>query len=385
MTAGLGLLFLSCGLVAATPEVELFDPLLADGFDFPVGDRDGKGVYTAPDGRTHHGFYRATRLGDAYPFGVHTGEDWNGRGDGDSDVGQPVFAVARGVVRFAGACPSPWGNVILVEHRFLENGAPTVVFSQYAHLRELAVATGAVIERRQQIGTIGKGAQDAYSAHLHLEIRQQRARDLAADYWPSSHGKDRAWVLAHNEDPTAFIASHRALLEPKKQARLLIVDKVQKKARLFRFGIEDRAVEVGLSQREGKKERQGDLRVPEGVYRVVEMLRGPFDALQNWVQAYLGTRFIRLNYPNAADARRGLLAGLVSKAEHDAIVVADQRGRIPPKNTRLGGGIGLHGWVEADWEDDSDRRLTWGCITFHRSDLESLYDELTVGDVVILR
>jgi len=53
----------------------------ADGFDFPFGDPDGKGSYTdKATGRTHNGWYVATRFTEKYSMGIHTGEDWNGSG-----------------------------------------------------------------------------------------------------------------------------------------------------------------------------------------------------------------------------------------------------------------------------------------------------------------
>src|SRR5262245_55390426 len=60
----------------------------ADGFDFPVGDRDGAGTYEGSDGRTHRGWYVATKFGEDYALGIHPGEDWNGRGGGNTDLGQ---------------------------------------------------------------------------------------------------------------------------------------------------------------------------------------------------------------------------------------------------------------------------------------------------------
>ena len=102
--AWVGSLTVACALFGATTtraEASSFDRWLrnpypvADGFSFPVGDGEGGGTYTDPAGRRHDGWYVATHLGDVYPLGIHTGEDWNGRGGGDTDIGQPVMAVAR--------------------------------------------------------------------------------------------------------------------------------------------------------------------------------------------------------------------------------------------------------------------------------------------------
>src|SRR5262249_12194347 len=61
----------------------------ADGFDFPIGDPEGRGSYTdKATGKTYDGWYIATRFTEKYSMGIHTGEDWNGSGGGDTDLGQ---------------------------------------------------------------------------------------------------------------------------------------------------------------------------------------------------------------------------------------------------------------------------------------------------------
>ena len=47
---------------------------------------------------------------------VHFGEDWNGKGGGDSDLGDPIYAIADGVVMFAYDCRGGWGPCILLRH-----------------------------------------------------------------------------------------------------------------------------------------------------------------------------------------------------------------------------------------------------------------------------
>ena len=62
----------------------------SDGFDFPCGAPDGEGYYVAA-GLAEEAYYNR--------FGAwHTGEDWNGLGGGDSDLGAPIHATANGQV-----------------------------------------------------------------------------------------------------------------------------------------------------------------------------------------------------------------------------------------------------------------------------------------------
>ena len=167
--------------------------------------------------------------------------------------------------------------------------------------------------------------------------------------------------------------------------RVLVVDKTKARAHLYQQGTLAKSYEIGLSQVAGRKEKEGDLKMPEGQYRVVEKLQGPFDSSKDWSKAYLGTRWLRLDYPNVVDAARGLKAGLIKQAEFDAIAAATRLGKATPANTALGGGIGIHGWTSAGWKDDESRALTWGCVSMHAADLEEIFDILRLGDVVLIQ
>src|SRR6476646_3248453 len=140
---------------------------VAAGFSFPVGDGEGGGTYTDPAGARHEGWYVATHLGDAYALGIHTGEDWNGRGGGDTDFGQPVMAVATGKFVVARKFPNPWGGVVMIEHIVLDGHAKRRLRSQYAHLSRVDVREGQVVRARDVIGAIGKDPDGDYPAHLH--------------------------------------------------------------------------------------------------------------------------------------------------------------------------------------------------------------------------
>lgn len=170
----------------------LFDPApvpppcglsaVADGFDFPVGPPDAVGYY------------------DAQPFGrnTHLGSDWNGRGGGNSDLGDPVAAIADGRVTEAADLGGGWGRVIRIVHRVDEG----CVESLYAHLDTIAVEPGAVVRRGDPIGTIGD-AHGQYLAHLHLELRDAPGLPLGGGY-----GEPVGQL-----DPTGFVAARRPRAE----------------------------------------------------------------------------------------------------------------------------------------------------------------------------
>lgn len=107
----------------------------------------------------------------------------------------------------------------------------------------------------------------------------------------------------------------------------------------------------------GAKEREGDGRTPEGTYFVSG----------KWSSQY--HRSLQLAYPNADDAARGLREGLISRAQHDAIVRAVSSCRQPPQNTPLGSLIQVHG--AGGGPDVGD--WTLGCVAVDNHEIETVY------------
>lgn len=351
----------------------------ADGFDFPFGDGEGGGSYTdLATGKRHEGWYVATHFAEAYSMGLHTGEDWNGAGGGNTDLGQPVHAVANGRVVFARHCGRLWGNVVVVEHLFYENHARREIRSLYAHLNEIKVREGEAVRRRQLIATVGQDPEKLFNAHLHLELR--RDLTLAPTYWPSSDGKDAAWLREHYEDPSAFIKSHRRLQVPQNESTLVLVDQGRYRARLYAGGRVAGEYDISLGQGVGEKQVEGDNRTPKGMYFVVQKHRGEFPGAYG---AYYGGHWIKINYPNRYDAARGRAAGLINSKQESSIAAAWERRAPTLETTRLGGGIGFHGWAR-EWEDAGPRHLSWGCVVLHLSDVGDFYEKVPEGSMVVI-
>ncbi len=176
------------------PETENRIPI-TDGFDFPVGDQNATGWAV-----TGYGFLQWSN----YSNSLHPGEDWNLLGPPMADWGMPVYSIGHGIVSFSG-WNTAQGNIIQIEHH-LPNG--TKVWSQYAHLDQRNVEAGEIVGRRQLIGTVGRGVNNALSPHLHLEIRKQY---LPQNGWPKTNGI--AWditkTLEYYLSPTEFIKQNR--------------------------------------------------------------------------------------------------------------------------------------------------------------------------------
>jgi murein DD-endopeptidase MepM/ murein hydrolase activator NlpD len=162
---------------------------LADGFDFPVGKPDAVGYHKAR-GFTPNG---------------HLGEDWDGDGGGNTDLGDPIYNIGNGVVVLARDMRVRWGNVVIVRHSFREPAAGNTIVtfdSLYGHLDTVLVTEGQTVARGQQIATMGT-AHGLYDAHLHFELH----KNIAIGMYRSAFPRD----FRNYYDPTDFLKSHRKL------------------------------------------------------------------------------------------------------------------------------------------------------------------------------
>lgn len=128
---------------------------LATRFDMPLGSEHGVFTYNA----------RAFRIER------HLGDDLNGIGGENSDLGDPVFAAGAGRVVYAGIPAASWGRMVIIAHRLPDGDElGPVVQTMHAHLESIRVRTGQVVQRGELIGTVGTAAS-AKLAHLHFEVR----------------------------------------------------------------------------------------------------------------------------------------------------------------------------------------------------------------------
>lgn len=118
----------------------------------------------------------------------------------------------------------------------------------------------------------------------------------------------------------------------------------------------------------GHKLEFGDLRTPEGQYRI----SGPAEASRFHA-------FVPIDYPSVADADRALAEGRIRAADHARIVSAHQRDETPPADTVMGGKIGLHG-EGSRWAGDSVQLdWTYGCVAVSDRDLDFLIARIEPG------
>jgi hypothetical protein len=152
-------------------------------FDFPLGNENGAMAYNAQH----------------FTDNKHLGDDLNGIGGENSDLGDPIYAIADGRVLLARDGGPGWGNVVILLHAYLENGGRKYVESYYGHVQDMLVHPGDTVKRGQQIATIGT-ANGRYFAHLHLEMREFLTPFIGPGYREDTRG----WI-----NPTKFIEQHR--------------------------------------------------------------------------------------------------------------------------------------------------------------------------------
>lgn len=153
----------------------------------------------------------------------------------------------------------------------------------------------------------------------------------------------------------------------------IIVDK--SKRRLYVFSGKEllKEYKIGLGKKPiGLKLKEGDKKTPEGIYYVNEKKRGG-------LPSRLGSRWIRISYPNWADALRAYKRKNISKNTLDLIGKAIKGKRIPLQSSFLGGGIGIHGDGSIPIRD-----FTRGCIGLINKDIEEIFPYIKLKTPVII-
>jgi len=158
----------------------------ASRFDFPLGSANGAFSYNAQP------YWEMNEKRG----GHHTGDDLNGIGGMNTDLGDPVYAIGNGRVVYAGVPSRGWGKIIILMHR-LPDGR--FIESLYAHLHKISQPVGALISRGQKIGEVG-GANGVYLAHLHFELRESDGVEIGRGY---------TFLPGTRLNPTEFIQARR--------------------------------------------------------------------------------------------------------------------------------------------------------------------------------
>jgi|GEM_PF-755526 len=142
----------------------------------------------------------------------------------------------------------------------------------------------------------------------------------------------------------------------------LVVYKRQRALVVYEFGARKREYPVVLGANpDGDKRFEGDLRTPEGLYRI------------DGIRPHKRWRyFLSINYPNAQD--------------RSAYESSLREGLIPTLSGRavgIGGWIGIHG-TDKPVKQQAAEDWTRGCIAMYNSDIDDLRARVRVGTPVLI-
>ena len=168
-------------------------------------------------------------------------------------------------------------------------------------------------------------------------------------------------------EPDAVLADRTPLKLPFTKPKL-VVKKGRRELLLYSSDKLVRTYHVGLGLSPvGDKVRAGDRRTPEGDFYIF---------IKNDKSAFYVS--LGLSYPNALHPARGLRDGLINRSQYETIMRALKGRKAPPRNTRLGGDIYIHGHgSSSDW--------TWGCVALENEDIRELFDAVNVGTPVTIQ
>jgi len=123
--------------------------------------------------------------------------------------------------------------------------------------------------------------------------------------------------------------------------------------------------------------REDDYATPVGEYMICSV-----DTLNKY------HKFLRLNYPNLADAGEALVKGIITQKQYDKLNFEFYYGDCPDQDTELGGNIGIHGIGEYNvifknlpfvfnWTD--------GSIAVSNEDIDEIYSIVKRGTKVVIK
>ncbi|WMW81421.1 L,D-transpeptidase family protein [Undibacterium cyanobacteriorum] len=277
----------------------------------------------------------------------------------DREHPNKVYAVADGQVialRKIKMADRREGYQISLRHVYFENADRKTIFSNY----ELTESGYLKLGDRVKMGTL-----------LGDQLNESIRFTLSQEY--------PVIVPLTPEATASFFTYHRQLFNPLQEPTLILVDTNAYRMRMVNHDkVQD--LEIGIGQAKGAKQFRGDNKTPKGMYFTTNKHHGTFSGP---AAAYFGGYWMKLNYPNAYDAERGLKAGWISDSQAASIKkVWLQRGETL-QQTNLGGGIGLHAWA-FEWSNTGSRLMSWGCVVLHPADMARYFDSFPVGTMVVL-
>ncbi len=190
---------------------------------------------------------------------------------------------------------------------------------------------------------------------------------------------DREAIEAVTVGPLDHAIPSDAIAKLRAAPRALYVSKTNRTLTLLEYGRRVKTYPVAIGKTpEGPKQRLGDGKTPEGLYYIAAH--------------HPESRFhkaLKVSYPNAADAERGLRQRLITPAQAESIRNAHASRKLPPQNTRLGRYIEIHGGYRLAKTGPGERpwiyAWTDGCIAVTDEMINEIYDWTPAGAPVLIQ
>jgi murein DD-endopeptidase MepM/ murein hydrolase activator NlpD len=140
-------------------------------------------------------WYIASSFGEKRAGYYHSGDDYNLKTGGNTDLGQPIYAICDGeIVSTDKTSTTGFGKQIYL--KFFKEGK--TYYAGYDHCDTITVNSGDMVKEGDQIGTLGKSGTTF--AHLHFVIKN-KANGM--DNVPNDLEELKEW-----ENPTGFIQKY---------------------------------------------------------------------------------------------------------------------------------------------------------------------------------
>ena len=143
-----------------------------------------------------------------------------------------------------------------------------------------------------------------------------------------------------------------------KSQTVILVDKSQSRLTVYyqHKPVKSYPVVFGSSPT-GDKLKEGDMKTPEGTFKIRDLYPHP-----QW------SKFIWLNYPNHQSWQKHLQA---------------KKQKVIPLSASIGSAIGIHGVNKgSDYLIDEGNNWTWGCVSLKNNDVDEIYSIVEVGTTV---
>ncbi len=171
--------------------------------------------------------------------------------------------------------------------------------------------------------------------------------------------KNSSKVVLHKRD---YLRKTEDIQNP-----IIVVSKSKRRLYVFDGDTLVREYPIGLGKNPiGDKERANDGKTPEGEFKICG--KNPKSRFY---------KSVAIDYPTPEDAEKAFSKGIITADQYKAIIMAHERGVMPPGDTPLGGYIFIHGGgAYGDWTD--------GCIALYNTDMDELYEIVSLGTPVYI-